>query len=122
MCLCAQGFYTTSLWQGELTAATSSNTTTVLLEHCDGCELGDAAVTVAVCARYAGVTFVDTAHTSCHILDAFGSCTVDNFINIEHLYADKSIYVIDGWLCVRVFVRPLTSPCASDGCSISAIT
>ena len=110
--MCVQGLYTTSLWQGQLSAATSTNTTAVVIEHCGGWEL-DAAVTVALCARYDGVTFIDTAHTSQHELDAFGYCIIDNFINPELLLADKSVYVIDDWLCVRVFVRPLASPCTS---------
>jgi len=76
----------------------------VLVEHCGGAELGDAAVTVAVYARYAGVTYIDMAHTSRHSLNEFDTCSISNVIDSELLRAD-----IDGCLCVRVFVCPLQS-------------
>jgi len=99
------------VWQGQLSVSTSTDVTAaVVVEHCGGAELRDVAVTVAVYARYAGATYIDAAHTSRLTLDAFGSCSVSGVIDNELLRDDKSVYVVNDCLHVRVFVRSLLSP------------
>ena len=73
----------------------------------------DIAVTVAVNARYAGVKYIDMAHTSQHTLETSGECTINDIIDTELLLADNSVHVPDDWLYVSVFVQPLHTPQAS---------
>ena len=112
-CGCLQGFYTTSVWQGQLNIARSTDVTKVVVSHRGGVELRAAEITVAVYAQCKGIRYVDTARSVRHTFDTFGTCDIDDIIGIEQLMDGKSVYVIDGCLYVRVFVRPTsfaTSP------------
>jgi len=77
-----------------------------MVAHRGGAELRRAELTVAVYAQCNGVRYVDTARSISHTFDTFGTCDIDDVIDVEQLRANKSIYVIDGCLYVRVFVRP----------------
>ena len=96
------------MWQGQLNVAKSTDVTKVVVAHRGGVELRQAEITVAVYAQCKGVRYVNTARSVRHTFDAFGTCDIDDVIDIEQLLASKSIYVIDGCLYVRVFVRPLS--------------
>ena len=74
-----------------------------------GVALRQAEITVAVFARCNDMRYVNTSCSVRHTFDAsFGTCDIDDIINIEQLRDSMSVYVIDGSLCVRVFVRPLS--------------
>jgi len=81
----------------------------VIVAQRAGVELEHAEMTVAVFARRNDTRYVDTSRTVRHTFDtSFGTCDIDDVINIEQLRDSTSLYVIDGSLCVRVFVRPLS--------------
>ena len=105
----------TSVWQGQLNVSRSTDIVKVVVSHRGGVELREAAITVALYAKSRDQRYVATARSVRHTFDTFGSCDVDDFISIDQLLADNSDYVIDGSLCVRVFVRPISfnSPQAS---------
>jgi len=114
--VCLQGFYTSSVIniQGQLNM---TDVTKVVVSHRGGVELREAEITVAVYAECRGIRYVDTARSVTHTFDTFGTCDIDDIISIEQLMASKSIYVIDGSLYVRVFVRPVSfaaSPVSPD--------
>ena len=82
--------------------------TKVVVSHRGGVELREAEITVAVYAQCRGIRYIDTARSVRHTFDTFGTCDIDDIISIEQLMASKSVYVIDGCLHVRVFVRPIS--------------
>jgi len=103
------------MWQGQLNMARSTDVTKVVVAHRGGVELHQAEITVAVYAQCKGIRYVDTTRSVRHTFDTFGTCDIDDFISTEQLLASRSMYVIDGCLHVRVFVRPIsfTTPPAS---------
>jgi len=96
------------MWQGQLNLAKSTDVTKVVVAHRGGVELRTAEITVAVYAQSNGVRYIDSARSVRHTFDMFGTADVDHIVDIERLRSSKSMYVIDGCLCVRVFVRPAT--------------
>jgi len=89
--------------------ARSTDVSRVVVAQRGGVALRQAEITVAVFARCNDMRYVNTSCSVRHTFDAsFGTCDIDDIINIEQLRDSMSVYVIDGSLCVRVFVRPLS--------------
>ena len=103
-----QGFYTTSLWNGQLNLAKSTDQTRLVVSHRGGVELRTAEVSVVIYAQQNDVRYVDYAITRRHTFETYGAYEIDNVIDIDRLKADASSFVIDGAVHIKVFVRPIT--------------
>lgn len=96
------------MWNGQLNLAKSTDQTKLVIAHRGGMELRRVEITVAVCARRNDTFFIDRATTVDHTFDAYGTCEIDNVVDLNSVRADDSPYVVDGSLYIKVFVRPLS--------------
>ena len=103
-----QGYYTTSLWNGQLNLAKSTDLTKLIVAHRGGLELHEAEVSVVVYGQQQGLRFADRAISESHIFETYGTYEVENVVDLEQLKAEGSPYVIDGSLMLKVFVRPIS--------------
>ena len=103
-----QGYYTTSLWNGQLNLAKSSEQTRLVIAHRGGVELQRADVSVLIYAQRDGLRYADTCLTSQHVFETYGSYEIEDTISVEKLRDDDSPYLIDAALVLKVFVRPIT--------------
>lgn len=88
--------------------AKSTDQTKLVIAHRGGMELRRVEITVAVCARRNSTLYVDRATTIDHMFDAYGTCEIDNVVDLDSIRADNSPLIVDGALYVKVFVRPLS--------------
>lgn len=103
-----QGYYTTSLWNGQLNLAKSTDATRMVIAHRGGIELNQAEVTVIVYAQQNGVRYADFAITESHTFEVYGTYEIENIIDLEKIKEEGSPYVIDGSVHLKVFIRPIT--------------
>ena len=103
-----QGFYTTSLWNGQLNLAKSTELTKLIIAHRGGLELHEAEISVVVYANHNGVRYADNAISEAHVFETYGTYEIENVLDLECLKNEGSPFVIDGSLYVKVFVRPIS--------------
>lgn len=103
-----QGYYTTSLWNGQLNLAKATDHTKMVIAHRGGIELHEAEITVLVYAQQDGIRYADFAITEQHIFETYGTYEIENTVDIEKLKSEDSPYIVDGSLMLKVFVRPIT--------------
>lgn len=101
-----QGYYTTSLWNGQLNLAKSTDQTKMIIAHRGGIEMRKAEISVIVYAEQNGVRYVDYAINTEHTFEVYGHYEIENIVDLEKLKIDPSPYVIEGGLYVKIFVRP----------------
>ena len=102
-----QGYYTTSLWNGQLNLAKSTDLTKIVIAHRGGIELHEADISVVVYAHHNGIRFADFAVTEKHVFETYGTFEIENVIDIEKLREDETHYIVDASLMLKVFVRPV---------------
>ena len=103
-----QGYYTTSLWNGQLNLAKSTDFTRMVIAHRGGIELNQAEVSVIVYAQQNGVRYADFAITEAHTFETYGTYEIENTIDLDKIKEEGSVYVIDGGLHLKVFIRPIS--------------
>ncbi len=103
-----QGYYTTSLWNGQLNLAKSTDLTKMIIAHRGGIELRNSEISVVVYAQHNGVRYADYSITEDHEFETYGTYEIENTIDSEKLKGDNSPYLIDGSLHIKVFVRPVS--------------
>jgi len=101
-----QGYYTTSLWSGQMNLVKSTDHTRMVISHRGGMELLDAGISVVVYAQRNGVRYADYSINVEHVFELYGQLEIENVIDIDELKMDSSPYLIDGAVWVRIFVRP----------------
>ena len=102
------GYYTTSLWNGQLNLAKSTDFTKLVIAHRGGLELHEAEVSVITYAQHHGVRYADEGRNEVHIFETYGTFEIENVIDLEKLKHEGSQYIIDGSLYLKVFVRPIS--------------
>jgi hypothetical protein len=103
-----QGYYTTSLWNGQLNLAKSTELTKLIVAHRGGLELHEAEVSVVVYGQQAGLRYAERAISNSHIFETYGTYEVENVVDLERLKVEGTPFVIDGSLMLKVFVRPIS--------------
>ena len=103
-----QGYYTTSLWNGQLNLAKSTDLTKLVVAHRGGLELRQAEVSAVVYAQQNGVRYADYATTESHLFETYGTYEIENIIDVDKLRQEFSPFIIDSACCVKVFVRPIS--------------
>ena len=102
------GYYTTSLWNGQLNLAKSTDLTKLVIAHRGGLELHEAEISVLVYGQHNGVRYADEGLNEVHIFETYGTYEIENVIDLEKLKHEGSHYIIDGSLYLKVFVRPIS--------------
>ncbi|KAK2146021.1 hypothetical protein LSH36_639g01044 [Paralvinella palmiformis] len=103
-----QGYYTTSLWNGQLNLAKSTDFTKMIIAHRGGIELHEAEITILVYAWQKGVKYAHTAITKHHVFETYETYEIENILDLEKLKMDQSPFIMDGALYLKVFVRPIS--------------
>lgn len=103
-----QGYYTTSLWNGQLNLCKSTDLTKIVVSHRGGIELHEADVSVVVYAQQDGVRYAAYAINKQHVFEMYGTFEIENTVSIDALRQEDSPYIIDSSLVLKVFIRPRT--------------
>ena len=103
-----QGYYTTSLWNGQLNLAKSTDSTKMIIAHRGGIELHEAEVSVVVYAWHRAVKYAHISITEAHTFETYGTYEIENTIDLDRLKLEQSPFIMDGALYLKVFVRPIS--------------
>ena len=105
-----QGYYTTSLWNGQLNLAKTTDQTKMVIAHRGGIELHEAEISVIVYAQQNGVRYADFAITEPHIFETYGTYEIENTVDVSKLKNEQegSKYITEGAIYLKVFVRPIS--------------
>ena len=103
-----QGYYTTSLWNGQLNLAKLTDQTKMVISHRGGVELREAEMSIVVYAHKKGVRYADYAITEAHLFETYGMFEIGNAIDLEELKNEDCSHIVDGALYLKVFVRPIS--------------
>ena len=103
-----QGYYTTSLWNGQLNLAKLTDQTKMVISHRGGVELREAEISIIVYAHNKGVRYADYAITEGHVFETYGTFEIENTVGLERLKGEESPHIVDGALFLKVFVRPIS--------------
>lgn len=102
------GYYVTSLWNGQVNLAKSSDKTKMIIAHRGGVAPEEAEVTVLFYASQNGSLFASHGVNHHHVFQKFEPLDIENVIDVECLKDEKSPFIVDGSLCVKVFYRPIS--------------
>ncbi len=103
-----QGYYTTSLWNGQLNLAKSTEQTKMVIAHRGGVEIQEAEISVIIYAQTGGCRYAAHLISAPHIFETYGTFEIENTIDLEKLKMEDSSYIIDGAAYLKVFVRPIS--------------
>ena len=56
----------------------------------------------------AGVLYAAHHISAPHTFHTYGTFEIDNTISLDLLKGEDSVYVVDGAVCLKVFVRPIS--------------
>ena len=103
-----QGYYTTSHWNGQLNLAKCTDHTKMVISHGGGLDLQQAEISVIIYAQCNGLMYAAHQISAPHVFDTYGTFEIDNTIDLQCLKKEDSQYLIDGAVCLKVFVRPIS--------------
>ena len=102
------GYYTTSLWNGQLNLAKSTDQTKLIIAHRGGVDLHEAEISIVMYAQNNGIQYANNCMSASHLFETYGTYEIENIVDIDHLKFDESPYIIDGSVNLKVFIRPVS--------------